>query len=368
VASDVTLAAGDSRPIQAEALRSLIWAVAATVACTLADAALNRWFGHTELVMVYVLGIVVVAERRGRLASVVASILSVASFNFWFVPPFHTFAVADVSYALTLAVMLLVGITISGLTEQARRRADEAHAARLEAEKESLRSSILSSVSHDLRTPLATIFGAASTLRDDGARLNTQDRARLERLIFEEAERMDRLVSNLLDMSRLEAGGVGAKLEWTLLEEVIGSAVSRCEPALGERRVNLQIATEASLVRADPVLLEQVFVNLFDNVAKHAPASTCIDVDAEQKGENIVIRFGDDGPGLPPEEWERVFDKFHRGRASAAGSGLGLSICRGVLRALGGTISAHQHASGGLELEITLPWSQPPELPASEEA
>jgi len=368
VVSNLTLAARDSRLIQAETLRSLIWGVAVTAACTLANAVLNRWFGHTELVMVYVLGIVVVAGRRGRLAAVTASILSVASFNFWFVPPFHTFAVADVSYLLTFVVMLLVGLTISGLTEQVRRRADEAHTARLEAEKESLRSSMLSSVSHDLRTPLATIFGAASTLREDGARLNAHDRARLEQLILEEAERMDRLVSNLLDMSRLEAGGVGATLEWTLLEEVIGSAVSRCEAGLGERRVNLQIASEASLVRADPVLFEQVFVNLFENVAKHAPQSTRIDIDAERSGDAIVIRFGDNGPGLPPEERERVFDKFHRGRASAAGSGLGLSICRGVLRALGGTISAGERAGGGLSLEITLPWSNPPELPASEEA
>ena len=233
-----------------------------------------------------------------------------------------------------------------------------------------MRSSLLSAVSHDLRTPLAVITGAATTLRDQGDKLDVAERADLLETVCEEAERLERLVRNLLDMTRLEAKDMKVKREWIPVEEIVGSALTRLESWLEGRSIVTRLPPDLPLVNVDPVLLEQVFVNLFENAAKHTPAGSAIDVGARSIDGAVEIVVADRGPGFPAGDEQRVFEKFHRGRGtSAPGAGLGLAIVRGVIEAHGGTVTASNRTGGGAEMCVVLPIvGTPPGMPEAEEA
>lgn len=254
---------------------------------------------------------------------------------------------------------------VAAALERAR-LAEEAKQAALRARTEEMRSSLLSAVSHDLRTPLASITAAAGMLRDEGT-LPPATRGELVEAISQEAERLERLVGNLLDMTRLEAGEVRLKRDWVPLEELLGSALTRTEARLGARPITVEVAPEVPLLLVDPVLLEQVFVNLFDNAGKHTPPQTAIEVRAHVEEGRVLVEVADRGPGLAPGEESRVFEKFARGAGAAAGgAGLGLAICKGIAEAHGGSISAHQRPGGGAAFRLTLPLpDQPPPVVAS---
>jgi two-component system sensor histidine kinase KdpD len=236
------------------------------------------------------------------------------------------------------------------------RLAAEARAAALRAKTEETRSSLLSAVSHDLRTPLASITGAATALRDDSG-LGTNTRAELLETICDEAERLERLVGNLLDMTRLESGPIVLKREWIPLEEMIGSALTRLERYLGERPVNIQLPETLPLLSVDPILFEQVFVNLFENAARYTPAGSPIDIEARiDQNKRLITEVSDSGSGFSPGTEKRVFEKFYRGEhAGKSGAGLGLPICKAVVEAHGGTIAAENRKSGGALVRISLP-------------
>src|SRR6266478_4356595 len=469
------------------------------------------FFELANLVMVYLLGIVVVATRYGRGPSLVASILSVAALDFFFVPPVFTFAVTDVRYLFTFVVMLVVGLVTSGLAarirmqaEAARQRerrtaalyamsrelastrgldellaiavrhisdvfrsqivvllpgaggeslvsrsdgqftldsnelgvakwvhehhqpaglgtstlpgaaalylplqaprgpvgvlgirpadrhaldspdqlhqletfanqtalaierahlADEAQQAQVRIETERLRNSLLSSVSHDLRTPLATITGAATTMLDNGAKLDAPTRQGLLESVREEADRLTRLVQNLLEMTRLESGALQLRKEWHPLEEVIGAALSRLGKELTDRRVDTHVPPDLPLVPIDDVLIEQVLVNLLDNAVKYTPSSSPIRILATSTGEAVTVEVADHGPGLPRGEEDRVFEKFYRGPSNGRGAGLGLAISQGIVNAHGGHIWAQNLPEGGVAFLFTLPLAGKP--PAS---
>lgn len=245
----------------------------------------------------------------------------------------------------------------------------EARASALRAKTEEMRSSLLSAVSHDLRTPLGSITGAGTSLRDDAA-LSDGQRRELVELICDEAARLARLVTNLLDMTRLESGALQLKRDWAPLDESISSALTRLEDRLGERAVAVKLAPQLPLILADPVLLEQLFVNLLENAAKYTPAGTPIEITARRDGDNVVVELLDDGPGLPPGSEEKVFDKFYRGpQTGDSGAGLGLPICRGIVEAHGGTIAAERRSEGGARFRIMLPiGGEPPPVPQPEGA
>lgn len=257
----------------------------------------------------------------------------------------------------------------AALAIERARLAELAKASALKARAEEMRSSLLSAVSHDLRTPLATILGAATALRGDVQTLPFEERDGLLEAICEETERLDRIVGNLLDMTRLEAGGFQLKREWVPLEEIIGSAVSRLESRLGERAVSVDVPVALPLVHVDPVLFEQVFINLLENAAKYTPGGSPIEIVARgAQGDGIQIDVCDRGPGLP-EEGDKVFDKFARGHhPGVAGAGLGLAICRGIVEAHQGAVRAENRVGGGAVFRLTLPASGsappvPTELP-----
>jgi two-component system sensor histidine kinase KdpD len=245
--------------------------------------------------------------------------------------------------------------------------ADEAALRQVQAETEQMRSALLSAVSHDLRTPLATITGAASLLleRDSGPRadapadvppIDTAERRELLSAIVDESERLNRLVGNLLEMTRLESGHGQVRREWHSLEEIVGAALGRVERALAGRKVTTTLPADLPLVDIDGLLMELVLINLLENAAKHTPPGTPIALVARATDHAVEIAVADRGPGVRPGEEASIFQRFHRGAgAEAGGSGLGLAVCAGIVDAHGGRISAKNRPGGGLEILVTLP-------------
>lgn len=507
----ITGEGGESRPLAAQALkRNSEWSsygmgVMGVVLVTGLAWMMFPYFGLANLIMVYLMGVVLVATRHGRGPSVLASVLSVAAFDFFFVPPYLSFAVSDVEYLLTFAVMLVVALTISGLAvrtkqqaELARRQerrtavlyalsrelatrrglatltqlavqhvrevfesqaaifvadinkrlvlqrgehlyfefdpkesgvaqwvfehgeraglgsdtlpgasalylplvgskgpigvlavrptlatrfldqeqlhllevlanqialalerarlAEEAQQAHVSVETERMRNAILSSVSHDLRTPLATITGAASGLLEGQETLGSASRQELARSIYDEANRLNRLVRNLLDMTRLEAGAVQLQKDWHPIEEIVGAALTQLEGRLAGRPVSTNFLPDLPLVLLDGVLLEQVLINLIENAMKYAAPSSAIELSASVLDRALMVEVADRGPGLPSGEEQRIFDKFYRaGPSREGGVGLGLTICRGIVEAHGGRIWAENRSGGGAVFRFTLP-------------
>jgi two-component system, OmpR family, sensor histidine kinase KdpD len=428
-------------------------------------------------IMTYLLAIVVVGARYGRLPAMLTSLLGVAAFDFFFVPPYYTFAVADAQALSTFAVMLAVGLIIGGLTTRIRRQAEsaadrerqtaalaamtrelaqattleavaaaaavhvstvfdaearivladtaarvgnddalrvplkirdeilglmvlrarrprrlnsegarreldsfarqtalalervrlsrEAEAARISAETERLRNALLTSVSHDLRTPLAAITGAATTLLEARSRLDESTRTELLEAIRDETGRLNRLVQNLLQMTRLESGELRLQREWHPLEEVIGAALER----FGDQPVTLRVPRDLPLVPIDDVLIEQVIVNLLDNSVKYAGRTSPIRILATATDQAVTVEVADRGPGLRADDESRVFDKFYRSAGNGAqGTGLGLAICRGIVQAHGGRIWAQNLPEGGVAFLFTLPLTGVPPLSVPRDA
>jgi len=245
--------------------------------------------------------------------------------------------------------------------------AEETEKARREVETEQLRSSLLSSVSHDLRTPLAVITGAASTLVEGPGSIDQATRQDLTKTILEEAERLNRLIRNLLDMTRLESGAITVKKEWLPLEEVVGAALNRLEARLSGRDVRVELPAGLPLVPFDAVLIELVFVNLLENAVKYG--SGPIDIVVLPMPSEVLIEVEDRGPGVPAGEEQRVFEKFHRAlhEGSPGGVGLGLAICRAIVFAHGGRIWVQNREGGGASFRFALPVEgEPPKLPLPE--
>lgn len=317
-----------------------------------------------DVEMLFLLGVAIAAVLLGRGPSLFAAAASVAAYNFFFVPPTFTFRVENGRYVLTFAMMFAAGVGLSSLMLRLRRQEEQARQAAVAARTEELRSALLSMVSHDLRTPLAVITGAASALRDD-AGLDDAVRRELLDDVCEEAERMERLVSNLLEMTRLESGAVHPRREWVPLVEVIGAALARVERRLAGHALRTSVPDDLPLALVDPVLLEHLLVNLLENAAKHTPPGTLVELRASRQADALAVEVADSGPGLPPGEEERIFERFHRGAtAAASGAGLGLAIARGIAQVLGGRLVAGDRPGGGAVFRLTLPIAErPPEMP-----
>jgi len=491
--------------------RGYLEGLAAVAAVTMVSLLLRGRIDLTNIAMLYLLSIVVVSVRVGRGPAVAASVLAVASFDFFCVPPYLTFAVSDTQYLLTFGVMLVVALTITQLTAgmryQARvaaareRRARalyamsrelsgaltveqivdialqhvqgvfEAPGAVLVADlddritwppgerrgelreadlsiaqwvydheqpagfgtdtlagtpvhylplrapvrtrgvlalaprnerliftpeqhrlletfaaqialalervhfveiarvtevhmaSERLRNSLLASISHDLRTPLTALVGSADTLLLAQPPL-PDAQAELARGIRQQARRMAMLVDNLLDMARLQAGGVTLNRQWHSVEELVGSALNQQSSLLTRHKVDVRLPADLPLVRFDAVLLERVLCNLLENAAKYTPPGTVVEIGARTKDDKLEVWVADNGPGLQPGSEEQIFGKFVRGEQESAtpGVGLGLSICRAIVEAHNGSIRAESRPGGGARFVFTLPLEAPPVL------
>ncbi|MCE5303372.1 MAG: sensor histidine kinase KdpD [Planctomycetaceae bacterium] len=229
--------------------------------------------------------------------------------------------------------------------------------ARIQAEAEQVRNTLLSGVSHDLKTPLAAIAGASSSLLE-ATSLNDETRRQLLETVADEAARLNRLLENILQMSRLDAGAVKPNRQWHVLEEIVGSALHRTSRELQDRTVDVRLAADLPLLSVDGVLLEQILVNLLDNAARYTPPQTATTIAAVVDGKWLRLSVSDNGPGFPPGTEERIFEKFYRASPkpdSGRGSGLGLAICRAIAQIHGGNIVAANLPGGGAEFVLRLP-------------
>lgn len=233
----------------------------------------------------------------------------------------------------------------------------EAQQALLKAETETLRNTLLSSVSHDLRTPLAAITGAATALLQQDIALDQQGRLELVKTIYEEVVHLNEIIRNVLDMTRLETKAITVKKEWQSIEEIVGVVLNRLSDKIAGRAVNVSIPADLPLVPFDSLLIEQVLMNLLDNAVKYTPANTPIDLKAGSKKDSVLIEVADRGAGIPKGDEEKIFEKFVRGVATGGGIGLGLTICRAIINAHGGEIWAENRPGGGALFRFTLPFA-----------
>jgi two-component system sensor histidine kinase KdpD len=248
-----------------------------------------------------------------------------------------------------LATQLTLAIERENLSRQAQ-------AARFQIEAEQMRNALLSSVSHDLRTPLTVIAGSASSLLEGEKNLDAGTKHELTQGIYEEAKRLDRLVHNLLEMSRLQSGEVKINMEWYVLEEVIGCALAQLDSQLQDHPVSISLPTDLPLVQIDALLLERVVINLLENAMKYTPAGTPVEISGRINDNELLVTVADKGQGLPVGQEERIFEKFYQVTpGSARGAGLGLTICRSIIEAHGGRIWAANRPGSGAIFSFTIP-------------
>lgn len=318
---------------------------------TLLGEFVKRHLEPANLVMLYLLAVVIVAIRWGQGPAIVTSILSVLLFDFFLIPPYLTLTVEHIQYVFTFMGLLAVGLVISTLTSKIREQI-------IQRQTEKLQNALLSSVSHDLRTPLASITGALTSLLDGNSNLGSTAQKELLETAYEESDRLNRLVGNLLDMTRMEAGALKISRKPCELRDVLGTALEQLKERIGSRNIIIEIPRDFPEVHMDFSLMMKVFLNLIDNALKYSPSDTPIDIKASLARDKIKIEIKDLGSGIPEEDLKRVFEKFYRVERpqQITGTGLGLSICKGIVEAHGGEVIAQNNKDDGVTFTIMLPF------------
>jgi K+-sensing histidine kinase KdpD len=313
------------------------------------------WFAplsYNALGYIYLLSVIVLSLRLGRWPAVAAAVLSAVAWNFFFVPPRLSFSVVHFDESLLLITYFVVAL-IGGQLAALRTEADRA---KVLAESERMHQTLLDSVSHELKTPIAVIRSAVEQLA-------TADAGRRDHLLHElrmATERLDNLVGNLLNQSRLESGVLKPKLDWCDGRDLIASARRAVGSRLEDHPVKLEVPFDLPIFLADAALMEQAIANLLLNAAVHTPAEGRVRISAGLSGDakRILITVTDEGPGISPDLREKIFDKFARGPGvSKGGVGLGLSIVRGFMRAQGGDVAVDSPPEGGARFTLFLPRS-----------
>ena len=331
-----------------------------SIAATTALLHLLRGVLDTPLIaLLYLLPVGASASLWGLVAGIIAALAAFLSFNYFFINPFFTLIVHSPSDLVVLFVFLVVAVVISQLVgraragqasaiEQARLTEIESRAKVLE-ESDRLKSALLSSVSHELRTPLATIKAAATSLRSGAVSWDAAARQELLEAVEEEADHLNLLVGNLLNMSRIEANALNPERQWNLLPEIVEAVLARLHHPVEDHPILVVFPEDLPLVPVDFLQMEQVFTNLLTNSFKYSPAGSTIHISAHtQGGAEVRVRVENQSPPVPEQDLERIFDKFHRITAAdrITGTGLGLSICKGIIEAHGGRIWAENLPTG----------------------
>jgi two-component system, OmpR family, sensor histidine kinase KdpD len=261
--------------------------------------------------------------------------------------------------ALLDAFADLAAVAVEGI-----QRTEEANQARILGQAlkdtERLQTALLNSVSHDLRTPLVSIIGALSSLQETGMTLTDTAKSSMIQVASDEAERLNRLITNLLDVSRIEAGALRVNKQPCDIQELIGAAVAQLGGRIGKRNFSINVPEGLPIIVADSSLLVQAIVNLLDNAIKYSPPDSSVDINARVEADSIIVEIADRGEGIPPRDLDRIFEKFYRAQGvdKASGTGLGLSITRGIVEAHGGQVSAQNRLGGGMVFKIELPIQQ----------
>ena len=370
-------------------MRTGLLRVAASVAAlAFATGAVELLKGHVpvlSLAVLYLLAIIPVAVAWGTVFAVGAAIASMLCFNFFFLPPLYTLTLQDSRSWLALLVFLVTAVVVSELATRSRRRAEEAEAAyqalrevteererlaeeALEAEalrrSDALKTALLRAVSHDLRSPLMAILTSAGALAHGELSLASEDRRELTETILGEAERLDQLVTNLLDLSRLQAGAAKPEPGDWPIDDVVLQALDGVE---GGRRVEVVLPDDdLPLVHADLHQAERIVANLVENALRYSPSDEPVRVQVRAAGSEVLVRVVDHGPGIPSGEADRIFEPFQRGslRVPTRGAGLGLAIARGFAAANEGKVWVESHAGQGATFVLALPVAAQVEVPA----
>jgi K+-sensing histidine kinase KdpD len=310
-----------------------------------------------SLGVLYVIAVVAVAVICGLAYAIPASIASMLTFNFLFLPPVHTLALHDSANWVALAVYIVVAVVVSELATRSRRLSREAVEAETLRQSDAVKTAVLHAVSHDLRSPLTAIRTASEGLDNPAFELSPVERKELFETIRIEVSRLERLVENLLDLSRLEAGPALRKPElWT-----VDTLLARALEQLGADadRVEVKLPTDLAPLRVDAAHMERVLVNLLENALKFSSPTDPVEVLAAAASGGVIVRVRDRGPGVAETDRDRIFDAFERGSGAGRGSGLGLAIARGFAEANGGRVWVEPATPGRagstfvLELPVT---------------
>lgn len=305
-----------------------------------------------SLGVLYLFAVLPIAVVWGRVFAIPVAFASMLAFNFFFLPPVHTFTLLDRRDWFALAVYLVTAIVVSDLASRAR----EALVAERLRLSDSVKTAILRAVSHDLRSPLTAIRVAAESLASPSVKLSDEDRARQLDTVRHEAARLDLLVSNLLDLSRLQAGAPVSQPELVSVDELVSQALA----GLGsETRVRVELPPESLLIEVDPAQVERVLVNLLENALRYSPPETDVLVRVAPVREDVVVRVVDEGQGIPADELDRIFEPFQQlaGADGRRGTGLGLAIARDFAEANGGRIWAESQPGRGASFAVAFPLS-----------
>ena len=329
---------------------------------TVCLAAARRHLVFADELLLYLAAVVVVTRVGGFLPAVVAAVASSLLLNWFFTPPLHTWTIDSPQNLLALLLFVAVAVTVSSVVQLAARRAlvaaelaTEAARAQVLADRNRIGTALLAAVGHDLRTPLASVKASVSTLRQTDITWSPQDQADLLATIEEGTDRLTALISNLLDMSRIQAGVVQLFVRPVSLEEVAPLVVQAVD---GGALLRLDVSEDLPGFCADPGLLERALANLVANALRYSPADQPPTLAARAvRGEAVQIEVIDHGPGVPPEMWHRIVAPFEQvgEQRSGNGVGLGLAVAKGFVEAMGGRLTADATAGGGLTMRIELP-------------
>ena len=331
--------------------------------------------GHinsTTVALAFLLVVLFAAILWGSKPALIASILGMLGFNFFFLPPFHTFTIADPQNWVALAVFFITALTVGQLSARARRRATEAEAQKSEIKQlyedlqtafdraseaeavkrsERLKSALLDAVTHDIRTPLTSIKASATLLLEDREaneqveKLSSEEQQAMLRVITHGADRLDRFVEGIVDLARIETGDMKLYRNWGAVDDIIDAALAQAEPLTRQHQIRVSVEDELPVVRVDARAVAEVIYTLIDNASKYAPADTLIIIEATRVADDMIeIAVEDQGPGIPAPLRERVFERFYRADSNgpagghSGGIGMGLAIAKGIVEAHSGRI------------------------------
>jgi two-component system sensor histidine kinase KdpD len=317
---------------------------------TLLGEFLKRRLEPTNIVMFYLLAVVITAIRWGQGPAIVTSVLSVLAFDFFLVPPYLTLNVHDFEYIFTFAAFLVVGLILSTLTSKVRAQI-------IQRQTEKLHSALLNSISHDLKTPLVSITGTLSALLDNTSKLNAQQIKELLETARGESERLNRIVNNLLDMTRTESGVLRISKKPCDLRDFIGTCLEQLKDKMAGRNIKISIPNGLPEVAVDFQYMLKAFLNVIDNALKYSPDGSAIEIEVSCIESKARVSVRDYGYGIPKEDLGRIFDKFYRvqNAQSVLGTGLGLSISKNIIEAHSGHISAESILGKGATFIIEIP-------------
>lgn len=374
---------------------AVLFVVSATIVLLPFRAHINA----TTVALALLLAVLSVAIAFGSKPALIASVLAMLGFNFFFLPPFHTLTIADPQNWIALAAFFITALAVGQLSARAQRRAEEAEAGKVEIRRlydelrdafdraseaeaikrsEQLKSALLDAVTHDIRTPLTSIKASATLLLEDreendaSARLSEIEQHAMLEVINQGADRLDRFVEGIVDLARIEAGDMNLHRNWRSIDDLIEMALAQAEPLMQNHEINIAIPQELPIVRVDGRAVTEVIYTLLDNARKYTPAGTQITISAGLAGDDVQIAIEDHGPGIPIQYRERVFERFYRianngfRKEHPAGFGVGLAIAKGIVEAHGGRIWIEDAKAGhGACIVFTVPVAETDEASES---